>query len=66
VKQIQKKRITEQLPQMWCDDCRVRIAPYEDFATYNKRTLHRQCVEKAKRRAAAPILAASNLDAAMA
>lgn len=66
MKQIQKKRTTEQQPQMWCDDCRVRIAPYEDYATYNKRTLHRQCVEKAKRRAATSILAATNLDAAMA
>lgn len=66
MKQIQKKRITEQQPQMWCDDCCVRIAPYEDFATYNKRTLHRQCLQKAKRREAAPLLAATNPDAAMA
>ena len=65
MKQSQKTRATEQ-PQMWCDDCCVRIAPYEDFVTHNKRTLHRHCVEKAKRRAAAPILATTDLDAAMA
>lgn len=53
-------------PQMWCENCCVRIAPYEDFVTHKKRNLHRQCFQKAKLRAATPTLAGTELDALLA
>jgi hypothetical protein len=47
---------------MWCEDCRVRIAPYEDFVTHNQGKLHRQCFKKAERRAAVRVVAATDMD----
>lgn len=64
MKQDQKNRAAVQ-PQTWCEDCRVRIAPYEDFVTHNKRMLHRQCFQKAKQRAVAPILTVADLGSAI-
>jgi hypothetical protein len=43
-----QSRSTGELPA-WCDDCRVRIAPYEDFVTRDRKAFHRRCFRKSER-----------------
>jgi hypothetical protein len=31
---------------IWCDHCRVRIAPYEEAAIAGKKAFHKHCFEK--------------------
>ena len=42
-----QSRSAGELPA-WCDDCRVRIAPYEDFVTRDRKTFHRRCFRKSE------------------
>ena len=32
---------------VWCDHCRIRIAPYEEVTIASARTFHKQCFRKA-------------------
>jgi hypothetical protein len=31
---------------VWCDHCRVRIAPYEEIAVTGTKAFHARCVQK--------------------
>jgi hypothetical protein len=46
MKQITRDERVAVQPHAWCDECCVRIAPYEDFVTHQKRKLHRLCFLK--------------------
>jgi hypothetical protein len=62
MKQATQTRAAAQ-PQMWCEDCCVRIAPYEDFVTHKKRNLHRECFQKAQLRPPTQTLTSTDLEA---
>ena len=34
---------------VWCDHCRIRIAPYEQTVTADAKSFHKHCLRKAKR-----------------
>src|SRR5438034_11839227 len=34
---------------VWCDHCRVRIAPYEETLTAGAKSFHKHCFSKAER-----------------
>jgi hypothetical protein len=38
-----RSRIEEPI---WCDHCRVRIAPYEEAATAGRKAFHKHCFDK--------------------
>jgi hypothetical protein len=33
---------------IWCDHCRIRIAPYEDVRLVSARAFHKHCFRKAE------------------
>jgi hypothetical protein len=35
-------------PPIWCEECRVRIAPYELTAIYEDRSFHKRCLERVR------------------
>ena len=35
---------------VWCEHCRVRIAPYEEAAIADSRAFHKNCFRKAERK----------------
>jgi len=47
-----QSRSAGELPA-WCDDCHLRIAPYEDFVTRDRKTFHRRCFRKSEVRESA-------------
>lgn len=58
MKQTKPSRAAQQ-PQIWCEDCCVRIAPYEDFVTHKNRKLHQQCFQKSERRVMVPAISST-------
>jgi hypothetical protein len=46
MKQLTRDDRVAEEPQAWCDECCVRVAPYEDFVTHKNRKFHRLCFLK--------------------
>jgi len=46
MKQVTREDRVAEEPRPWCDECCVRVAPYEDFVTHRKRKFHRHCFLK--------------------
>jgi hypothetical protein len=50
MKQVTRDDRVAEEPHAWCDECCVRVAPYEDFVTHRKRKFHRLCFLKLQER----------------
>ena len=46
MKQVRNKKRRPVENPIWCDHCRVRIAPYEEVATAGTKAFHIRCFRK--------------------